>query len=81
MNQFFDLKARDFIKGLIIAVVGAFLSAFQSLLVSPDFSFEEISWKLVLKVSLGAGISYIGVNLFSWETPSTEHIIGIPVKK
>lgn len=60
-SDFLRLNTRDFVKGLIIAVGSAAITVIQTSLQAGSLS---VDWKLLLTVSLSAGVAYLGKNLF-----------------
>lgn len=83
MNHIFNLKVRDFVKGLAIAVASAVLSTVYALLQAPDFSFASLDWNRIGTIALTTGISYLMTNFLSSGSPESgnERIAGIPLPK
>jgi len=59
LSEKFSLQTRDFIKGLVMAVLTAVLAFFYEW---SENGFYEISWPTVGKVALGAAMAYIFKN-------------------
>lgn len=64
-SKFFSLKARDFIKGFIMAVITAIAMGIYTSIDSGTFPPDAAGWKTMLLTGLGAGISYLIKNLFT----------------
>ncbi len=63
-SKLFQLNTRDFIKGFIIAVVGAMLTALYNIIQTGwNLTWPQI--KTILLAGLLAGISYLATNLSS----------------
>jgi hypothetical protein len=63
-SKFLRLSARDFIQGLIVAIICALLTGFYQLLASGG----EINWMTIRPViiaAIGAGVSYLTKNLLT----------------
>ena len=61
-SGFGKLQAADFIKGLIVAVLGAVASLISTSIEAGSLSFD---WAAMGKIALLTGISYIVKNLFT----------------
>ena len=70
----FTIDWRDAGKGLVMAVIGAGLTALQN-----SIETGHINWKAVGTVSLTAGVGYLLKNFF--EPPKTVVTITPPVKE
>ena len=62
MSGLLKLNAADFLKGLIVAVVGAGLTSIQQV-ISTSGTQYTINWRLVGGVALAAAVSYLIKNL------------------
>lgn len=60
-SEMFSLKIRDFLKGAIMAIIGAVLVFVQQSLTSN----QPIDYKTISVIALTAGLSYIIKNYFS----------------
>jgi hypothetical protein len=57
----YKLNSRDFVKGLIIAILAAALSIVQNSLSAGQLIFD---YKLIITTSLSAGVAYLIKNIF-----------------
>ena len=62
LSKFGELNAQDFIKGAIIAVLGAVMPVIESVISTGSFQFD---WKLIGTVALSAFVAYMTKNLFT----------------
>lgn len=60
ISEQFKVQARDFVRGLIMFVLGAIVTFFYELL--PDFSLADVNFETILKVASSAAITYIFKN-------------------
>lgn len=58
----FSLQARDFLKGLILAVVTSVLVVLQSTIEAGSLSFN---WQQIGMVALGSIVAYLAKNFFT----------------
>lgn len=65
MSSFFRLNSADFIKGLVVAVLGAVLASAQQMLTGHGLEFAAWDWSLIFDVAVTAGGSYLSKNLFT----------------
>lgn len=65
MSVLGKLNSQDFIKGLVVTVISAVLTAFMGILNAPEFSFSSIDWNDVVKVAISSGIAYLIKNFAS----------------
>jgi uncharacterized membrane protein len=63
-SKFFRLNSRDFIKGLIVTVICAFITGFYQLIAN-GFTVNWITLKPVIIAAVGAGVSYLTKNLLT----------------
>jgi len=61
-SKLFSLSSEDFLKGLIVAIIGSVLTIIQTSLQAGDLKFD---WKAILTTALLAGISYLTKNFFT----------------
>lgn len=64
-NKQGSLQTRDFVKGLLIAVLTAVLALVQTSLQAGELNFD---WKVIGTAALSAGLAYIVKN---WLEPTT----------
>lgn len=64
MSQFLSLQAKDYIKGLIVAMLSAAVQILYSFL-SQGGNLFTVDWKDLLNVSIVAGLSYLIKNFFT----------------
>ena len=64
MSQFLSLEAKDYIKGLIVAMLSAAVQILYTVM-SQGGSLFTIDWKNLLNVSIVAGLSYLIKNFFT----------------
>ncbi len=69
----FSLNLQDAIKGIVVAVIGAVLTAIQTMLSNGGV----IDWKQVGMIALTTLIAYLVKNYFSDSTK----VLGITIKK
>jgi len=62
MSKFLNLNSSDFIKGLIVAVLGTVISMVYSVLQTNSLEFD---WKAIGMAALTSGMAYIMKNLFT----------------
>ena len=60
----FSLKKRDFVKGLIMAIATAVLTAVYSFIEAGGLPTKD-QWKNVLMIGIGAGITYLIKNFLT----------------
>jgi hypothetical protein len=63
-SKFLRLNRRDFIRGLIITVICAFITGTYQVIAS-GFEFNWITMKPVVIAAVGAGVSYLTKNLLT----------------
>jgi hypothetical protein len=56
MSKLFSLNVKDFLKGLVVSVIGAVLGLIQPSIEAGNLVFD---WKKIGTLALGAGISYL----------------------
>ena len=71
-SNFFSLKTRDFLKGLLMAVIVPVWLAIQQSLSAETLT---IHWKQLGLTALAAFMGYISKNLFSNSVPAAEKTI------
>lgn len=68
-SEFGKLNARDFIRGLIFAVLTAMFGVVYAVVMPGDFDFTWIFWQPILITAAKSGVQaffgYIMLNLFS----------------
>lgn len=70
LGTIFNINWQDFIKGLIVSVLGAVFAVIQSSIAAGNFTLD---WTNIWHISLGAFIAYLAKNFFS-PTPTTVQI-------
>lgn len=69
MNSgFLKLNAKDFLKGLLMAVIMAFVTGLYEVMQAGQFDFTWLTLKPILMISAGAGLSYLIKNIFTNNT-------------
>lgn len=63
-SKFLKLSAKDFIKGLIVAMITTLITGIYQVIQSGG-SFDWVTLKPVVIAAIGAGLAYIVKNLFS----------------
>lgn len=58
----FKLVTKDWLKGLIVAILGAIFAVIQPLISTGTLTFD---WKYIGTVALGAGLAYITKNFLT----------------
>lgn len=66
-SKLFRLNSRDFVKGLVVAIITAVLVAIQNAISTHGLDFAEFNWAVIINVAITAGIAYLGKNLVSDE--------------
>jgi TctA family transporter len=61
-SKFLALNSRDWIKGLVVSVLGAVLGLISTFIESGNLHFD---WPTIGKAALLAGVAYITKNLFT----------------
>ena len=62
-SRLFTINLRDFLKGLLYAILAAILAVIQSAITAGAL-FEPATWSLVGTVALSTFLAYLGANLF-----------------
>ena len=62
-SRLFNLNLRDFLKGLLYAILAAILTVIQSALTAGAL-FETATWATVGTVALSTFLAYLGANIF-----------------
>ena len=65
MSNFLTLNWKDILKGFVVAVVAAFLTAVYNAIQNGGLEFTWTFWQPVLITSIGAGIAYLIKNVFT----------------
>lgn len=63
-SKFLKLNSRDFIKGLIVTIICAFITGLYHVIAN-NFSISWVSLKPVVIAAIGAGISYLTKNILT----------------
>lgn len=71
-SNLFQLNSKDFLKGLVMAVLTGVLLPVAAAIQTPGFDLATANWNAILQLAInGAGVgflSYIGKNFFSDES-------------
>lgn len=62
MSQIFSLSSKDWIKGLVVAVLAAIFTWLAQILSVPGFDFASLSYVEVVRIALVAATAYIAKN-------------------
>jgi hypothetical protein len=68
MSNFFNLNTKDFIKGLIVAVLSALFAGVLELLKAGPFVFDWPTFQPIVMTALAAALAYLSKNLFTNST-------------
>lgn len=68
MSNFLNLNAKDFIKGLIVAVLSALIAGVLQLLQAGPFVFDWATFQPIVLTAVSAGLAYLSKNLFQNST-------------
>ena len=63
--NFLSLKAKDFLKGLIMAIIMAIVVGIYTAIQNNQFPQTWPEWKAILLLGLGAGCAYLVKNFFT----------------
>lgn len=69
-SDFLFLDRNDFLKGLIVAILAAVLTALANLFNAPGFSFGGVDWSQVGQIAIMAGIAYLSKNVLTTKSGS-----------
>lgn len=61
-SKLFTLNVQDWIKGLLVAVLGAVVSVIETSITAGSFDFD---WQGIWKVALAAGLAYLSKQFFT----------------
>lgn len=61
-SELFSLSVQDWLKGLLVAVLGAVVSVIQTSITAESFTFD---WQSIWKVALAAGLAYLSKQFFT----------------
>ena len=64
-SEIFRLGQRDFVKGIVVAVLGAVLATLAQWVNAPGFDFATFQWGEILKIATSAAIIYLSKNFLS----------------
>lgn len=71
-SAFLSLKAKDLVKGLIIAIITAIVTGVYQSIDAGTFALTWLYFKPILLTGLGAGLSYL---LKNWLTNSDDKFL------
>jgi len=64
-SDFLRLNAKDFLKGLLVAIIMTFIASLNAVLQDGTFDFTWLIMKPVVMSSVGAGLAYLIKNFFT----------------
>jgi membrane protein implicated in regulation of membrane protease activity len=65
MSGFLNLNTKDFIKGLIVAVLSALIAGVLQLLQAGPFTLDWATFQPIVLAAVSAGLAYLSKNLFT----------------
>lgn len=69
MSDLFKLNSSDFLRGLVMAVLGGFMLPVLAAIQTPDFSIMTVAWSQVFVLAANGAVASFGAyllkNLFS----------------
>ncbi len=65
MSNFLNLNSKDFIKGLVVAVLSALVAGILQLLQAGPFVFDWATFQPIVFTAISAGLAYLSKNLFT----------------
>jgi uncharacterized membrane protein len=65
MSNFLALNTKDFIKGLIVAVISALIAGVLQLFQTGPFLFDWATFQPIVLTAISAGLAYLSKNLFT----------------
>ena len=76
-SKLWKLDLRDFLKGLVVAVIAAVITSVYTVIETGQTIFD-VDWRVTLSVAITAGISYVLKNL---STNSEDKLLKKEIKK
>ena len=64
-SNFLNLNWLDLLKGSLVAIIGAILTAVYQAIQAGAFSFTWAFWQPIVLAGVGAGLAYLIKNFFS----------------
>ena len=64
-SKFFALNGKDFVNGLVVAVLAAVFAYFSPIINSADFSWTQVDWGQFFNIIIVSVMGYMTKNLFS----------------
>ena len=64
MSNFLALDTKDFLKGLLVAIVSALIAGVLQLMQSGPFVFDWPTFQPIVFTAISAGLAYLSKNLF-----------------
>ena len=64
-SNFLNLNWLDLLKGSLVAIIGAILTAVYQAIQAGAFSFTWVFWQPIVLAGVGAGLAYLIKNFFS----------------
>lgn len=65
MSELFKLNSKDFLRGLVVAVMTAVVSLLLKILENKGLSFDIVDLQTIVTTALVAGLSYLLKNLMT----------------
>lgn len=75
MNKIFTLQVKDFIKGLVVAVLSAVVIALYSMVRAPGFTWAAIDLNEISVVAVGALLGYLSKQFVSSDNGRAEEAV------
>ena len=75
MSPLFKLHAKDFLKGLVVAVLSAVFAALQALIQNNGLSLSGADLKAIASVAVAAALAYLTKQLLTTEENKLAGII------
>lgn len=63
-SDFLRLNVRDFVRGLVVAVLAAIIS-WAAGVFQPGVDFATIDWSAIWQIAITSGVAYVAKNLLS----------------
>ncbi len=68
MSNFLALNVKDFVKGLVVAVISALIAGVLQLMQTGPFVFDWATFQPIVFTAVSAGLAYLSKNLFQNST-------------
>lgn len=77
---YLKLTSGDFLRGLVMAVLGGILLPVSAMIQTPGFSVDAVNWHAVLVLAInGAIVAFVGYIIKNLATNEEGHVAGIPL--